>query len=225
MNQRFVSFKPLFHFVFILCQIAPFIATTGCARYIIPSEDFFNQAEITQNQMEASHHSLYQVIPRHRSQIQWYDIGHWTTWVLFGNDDDGIFGEMTNYRPDQSCCLLKALCWQCRNPLHNFCFYVIGSAYRRNSELDLLKIGQGKISSGDYRPVGCTVFPYKSSCFYLALHGGKPFISLRLAYTKNVKSEFYLGWRERGNFGIKFLPIKKTNCAPYALPLPKASDS
>lgn len=44
-------------------------------------------------QQTALSHWLYRFIPRHRSQIYWYDFGHWISWALFGNDDHGIFSE------------------------------------------------------------------------------------------------------------------------------------
>ena len=184
------------------CLACLLVLLTGCMKYKIPTESL-------PYPNESLDHPLYEIIPRHRCQLAWYDVGHWTSWMIFGNDDDGIFGEPANYHEKQSPGLKKALAWQLRNPLHNFCFYVIGSAQRQNSEFDLLKIGQGKVEGMQYRGSGQNNFPYESSCFYLALHGGKPFVSLRLVYTPKYRSEFYIGWRERGNFGIKLLPIKK----------------
>jgi len=154
-------------------------------------------------------HWLYQVIPRHRAQIQWYDLPHWTTWMLFGNDDDGIFGEKARYKPEIPPSFKKTLYWNCRNPLHNFCNYVIGSAHRTNSELTLLKIYPTKLEAFKYKPIGDTVFASKDTSFFLALHGGKPFVSLRIAYGQGCTSDFYFGWRCRGDFGIKCILYHK----------------
>lgn len=164
---------------------------------------------VVQNRQEASAHWLYQFIPRHRSQIRWYDLGHWTTWMLFGNDDDGIFGEFSKsgYRLNQDVCFSKALDWACRNPLHNFCFYVIGSAHRQNSEFTFVKLSRRHMDFFHYLPQGHTNFADTGTSFFVGLHGGKPFISLRLRYSPCWKSDFYIGWRERGNFGIKCLPL------------------
>jgi hypothetical protein len=109
-------------------------ACTSCMRY--------------KTEMDPEAHRLYQLIPPHRDVIVWYDVGHWCTWTLFGNDDDGIFGEgpCAHYRQDQPNDYAKALAWGCRNPLHNFCFYVIGSAYRKNSGFTVLRPGSGSSS-------------------------------------------------------------------------------
>jgi hypothetical protein len=99
--------------------------------------------------------------------------------------------------------------WWCRNPLHNFCYYVIGSADRCNSEFDILQIVDNKISGLHYRREGHKVFAGEGTSFYIALHGGKPFFSLRLCYLRRYKADFYIGWRERGNFGLKFAPFSR----------------
>lgn len=194
---------------------------TSCIRYRIDTENLFYEetnempSPHSDYQIEAHSHWLYQYVPRHRSQIAWYDLCHWTSWALFGNDDDGIFGEdsVRAYKCNQAASCAKAAQWNLRNPLHNFCFYVIGSAHRTNSELTLLKLAEGRLNALNYSPNPGVVFPSENSCFFLALHGGKPFISLRLRYSQNWRGDFYFGWRERGNFGIKFLPfcqIKRT---------------
>jgi hypothetical protein len=199
---------------------------TGCVPYKIPTETFIPppvaqpvDPKILTNYRQAAAHPLYQLVPRHRSQIHWYDIGHWISWTLFGNDDDGVFGENSPepYLPEKKIGLKKALRWTCRNPFHNFCFYVIGSAHRINSEFTLLKIDQREILCCTYKPKGETNFG-QGNAFYLGFHGWKPFISLQILYSPKHLGQFYMGWRERGNFGIKFLPFVKnktwlsTNC-------------
>lgn len=80
----------------------------------------------------------------------------------------------------------RHLFWLCRNPLHNFTFYVIGVA-----DKDCPRYGHYK--EHVFRPGGgwnFAVTQYK----IIPL----PFIS----YKGKVK--FYFGWREKGNFGIKF---------------------
>ncbi len=186
--------------LFRLVLTSIIILFSGCASYKIPPSEL---CETT------SEHWLYDVIPRHRSQIAWYDAGHWIAWSLLGNDDDGIFGEgpHANYKPEEPASVAKALKWEGRNPLHNFCFYLIGSAHRTNSEYTLLEVTPCHLKVGRYSPVAKTVFPTKNSCFYFGLHGGKPFLSFRLRWTRNKSTDFYFGWRERGNFGIKCVPI------------------
>lgn len=188
---------------------------SGCTSYKIKTESFLcfpsdNDPNAFEKKRQALEHPLYQIIPRHRCQIKWYDIGHWITWTLFGNDDDGIFGEESTakYRSHKKPSLSKALAWAARNPLHNFCFYVIGSAYRENSEITLISIAPPRARALTYRRQGHIVFAGKRTSFFLGLHGGKPFISLRLAYTQTIQSDFYIGWRCRGNFGIKCIFLK-----------------
>lgn len=169
------------------------------------------------NQQKASSHWLYRIIPRHRSQIFRYDLSHWLFWALFGNDDHGIFGEahLPLFKPEQPVCFQKALNWNFRNPLHNFCYYVIGSAGCQNDEFTILKINRKKIVFFKYDAIAHTVFGGRFTSFYFGFHNGKPLLSLRLAYGQQWKSDFYIGWRDRGNFGIKFLPLTKVSLAVW----------
>lgn len=205
---------------------------SGCASYKVSTQTFSSCAypcdprcedfheipecnleeEIGQkNKESALRHPLYQIIPRHRCQIRWFDLGHWMTWMLFGNDDDGIFGEepSASYRIDQPNHLGKAISWMIRNPLHNFCFYVIGSAHCRNSELTIIKMTPCQLCFLKYEKEAKTVFAGKGAGFFLGLHGWKPFVSMRLMYGPDAKSEAYLGWRCRGNFGAKLIPFTR----------------
>ncbi len=141
-----------------------------------------------------SQHWLYRLIPRERASIRWYEVGKWPLWMLFGNDDDGIFGErsgMPAYE-NRSASVGTAIRWWLRNPLHNFCFYVIGTADQANSRRILCQWSRREKRVLEPNP-----------CFLVALHGGKPFICIRWPYNAKRKGELYIGWRERGNFGIK----------------------
>jgi len=183
----------------------------GCAPYKVPT------TAVQQN--EETPHWLYNIIPRHRCQIKWYDLGHWTTWALLGNDDGGIFGEddPNPYHPCTPNSCRKALCWCARNPLHNFCYYLIGSAYCQNSELTLVEISRERRAVLTYYPLAWRNFASEDGAgFLVALHGWKPYVSLRLLYTPKYKGDFYFGWRDRGNFGIKFVPWTRTGekCYP-----------
>lgn len=198
---------------------------TGCASYRIPTAHFAQHSnrELSpveqENKEIALDHWLYCMVPRHRCQIQWFDVGHWCTWALFGNDDDGIFGEEAGYRSCRYTNGVKALAWGVRNPLHNFTFYVIGSAYCHNSSLTLLELSPQCFSLLYYTPEEGHTFASRDTSLYLALHGWKPFISLRLAYADERSADFYLGWRERGNFGAKCHPLAKRkplkNCTTH----------
>ena len=157
---------------------------------------------------EARCHWLYRYVPRHRCQIPWWDLPSWALWALVGNDDDGLFGEepTASFLPEQEPSFGKALQWAWRNPLHNFCFYVIGSADRRNDEWTLVRLTPDYKEVGVYRPRSTTVFPSSESCFYFAFHGGKPFVSWRIVWNRCYESRFYWGWRCKGNFGFRWNP-------------------
>ncbi len=99
----------------------------------------------------------------------------------FGNWDDpeppGWF------RPDRR---YRNRLWYVRNLLHNFMFYVVGIADQRF-------VRTGRYPGEVFSPQGgwnWAVCRYK--CLLL------PFVSFQKGDFK-----FYLGWRERGNFGVK----------------------
>jgi hypothetical protein len=77
--------------------------------------------------------------------------------------------------------------WYWRNPLHNFTFYVIGIA-------DKTFVRTGKYPARVFAPDGgwnWTMSKYK--CLRL------PFVSYQAG-----TFHFYVGWRNRGNFGFEF---------------------
>jgi hypothetical protein len=106
----------------------------------------------------------------------------WNPKFWFGNEDDPVPPD--EYRPNDKHRVSK---WYFRNPTHNFNFYVIGVAdktFRR----------AGRYPEQVFSPQdgwNWTVCKYR----WWRL----PFIS----YHKR-SFNFYLGWRERGNFGAKF---------------------
>lgn len=144
----------------------------------------------------------YSHAPRYYKEIEPSDFKSKCSWALFGNEDDGIYGEDADFLPNDPNDDTKARKWWVRNPLHNFCFYVIGSADKVNDEITLFRASQNGLSAFTYKPVGDTVFADKASSLFLGLHGKKPFFSLRIG-SRRRSFDFYLGWRERGNFGFK----------------------
>ncbi len=197
------------------------ISLNSCASYKKQTTEFETHSEI---QKKAHAHWLYLVIPKHRSQIRWWDLPHWATWALFGNEDDSIFAEepSSGYESESEPGLTRALAWQLRNPFHNLFFYVIGSADRENSELALLRYGDEGLEAFKYRKQGGDVFAGKKTSFLIALHGWKPFISLRIDYGRRLDT--YIGWRERGNFGLKFNPAKVNKSASASEPVPPKTE-
>jgi hypothetical protein len=99
----------------------------------------------------------------------------------FGNLDEPVPPD--DYRPDDKRRVSK---WYWRNPTHNLTFYVIGltdKTFRR----------WGKYPDRISGPRGGWNF---AVCQYKLLR--LPFVSY-----KKKSFSFYLGWRERGNFGGK----------------------
>ena len=186
----------------------------GCCPYRMATSEVAACIEKSfRSERKAVHcHPIYAVVPRHRCQIYWFDLPHWVTWSLFGNDDDGVFGERANYRLGTPPTYSKAFCWWWRNSFHNFTFYVIGSAHRQNSQLIVLGLSSEGLRLFEYRPVGTHIHHGQGSSVLFAFHGGKPFLSMRLAHD-HYKGDFYVGWRKRGNFGIKFSPFgRRRHC-------------
>lgn len=206
MQGRIVS-----HFaIFILLQLL----LSGCASYRCPvsrvNRPLCADSVHKNNLSEASRSPLYRAIPRHRCQIKCYDVPHWTAWAVLGNDDDGIFGEHQRrpYKPEMRNTCRKALCWWARNPLHNFFHYVIGSAHRVNSEFTILNLNCHGVQSLCYTPTARRNFGCRGSSLFIALHGGKPYVALRIVYFNKYQTDIYLGWRKHGAFGFKLHPFK-----------------
>jgi hypothetical protein len=87
------------------------------------------------------------------------------------------------YRPDDKHRRLK---WSFRNPLHNFHFYVVGVADKTFSR-------SGKFPALNSDPRGGWDFEAARYKFIWL-----PFVSYH-----RPDFDFYFGWRNRGNFGVK----------------------
>lgn len=88
------------------------------------------------------------------------------------------------YRPHDAARSRK---WYCRNSLHNFTFYVIGIADKEFEH-------KGRFPGELFNPHGgwnWTVCRYH-------------WLRLPLISYQSRRVRFYVGWRTRGNFGIKF---------------------
>lgn len=198
----------------------------SCAPYRYPTHEYENQPVFKEQygedpnldyrstpelRQKAYHHPLYKVIPIHRSQLYWYDLPRWITWALFGNDDSGVFGESPiGYYSDteDEIGYKRAGKWMLRNPLHNFTFYVIGFAHSPpKCETALLSYDSEKLLFLESSSPSRTVFAGPKTSFFIGFHGILPFISLRLRHAR--QTDIYMGWREKGNFGLKFVPYKK----------------
>lgn len=103
-------------------------------------------------------------------------------WALFGNEDDGYYGDDT-WRAGRPKTLVLGVKWWLRNPAHNWCFYVIGFA-------DYDHYFEGEKDWG--------VDPGFS--FHWCYREGKTKFPL-LSYV-GKKRGWYIGWRPYGSFGI-----------------------
>ncbi len=114
-----------------------------------------------------------------RPKIHFYNKLNPLWW--FKNSDDPKPPEW--YRPDEK---HRSFKWNLRNPMHNFNFYVIGVANKKFSR-------SGKFPEKNSDPRGGWDFEAARYKFiwlpYLSYH--------------RSKFDFYFGWRNRGNFGIK----------------------
>jgi hypothetical protein len=121
----------------------------------------------------------------------------------FKNSDEPVPPKW--YQPDDRHRVLK---WHCRNPFHNFDNYVIGVA-------DKEFVRSGRYPDRNSSPHGGWDFAVARRKLVLL-----PFISWQRG-----SFNFYFGWREHGNFGIKFNfstpPGKATNEVSQPRPPPK----
>ena len=117
----------------------------------------------------------------HEPKVQIKSGRKWNPVFWFGNEDEPIPPE--DYRPDDPNRRRK---WYFRNPCHNFTFYVIGIA---DEEFDQTGCYPGEVfnPNGGWNWTVC-----RHNCWRL------PFLSYRRG-----GFQFYCGWRERGNFGMK----------------------
>jgi len=99
----------------------------------------------------------------------------------FGNVDEPRAPDW--YRPDGSC---RNFMWYLRNPFENFSNYVIGVADKKTTRYGVHPDVNGNPNGGWNFAVT------RRRIVYL------PFIDY-----KRHRFEFYFGWRERGNFGMK----------------------
>ena len=112
-------------------------------------------------------------------KIHFYDKLNPVWWME--NSDEPVPPEW--YKPEDKHRVMK---WHFRNPFHNFDFYVIGVA-------DKKFVRSGKYPGRNSSPHGGWDFEVARRKLALL-----PFISYQRG-----GFNFYFGWRERGNFGIK----------------------
>lgn len=130
-------------------------------------------------------HSVCMLPKVHEPPIRWYDKINPLWW--FGNVEEPVAPSW--YKPGDP---LRNIKWYFRNPLTNLSYFVIGVADKR-----IVRSGRYPTEVGNP-------------------HGGWNFAVTRRRILflpfwdyKNRRMEFYFGWRERGNFGIKLIFHRK----------------
>lgn len=145
-------------------------------------------------------HWLYKIIPFGKENVKWYN---WFFWAFFGNDDDGIFGENSEFFfpiwNKSKTTPWVALKWWFRNPFHNFVrytlerkhdtqFYVI--SYTKERGWKFWFRDTARLWSSEQKQFEISVNP-----FLISMRGF-------------LKFEFYLGWKPDGAFGAA---LRKSN--------------
>ena len=157
--------------------IAMLFVLAGCATSAGSGPQQQSREGVTNVATAPTATAIHTNVPRHRFKTtQKLNPVFW-----FGNADDPVPPPW--YRPDDPKRLRR---WYWRNSCHNFTFYVMGIA-----DKDFTRVGCRP--NVVFNPEGgwnWTVCRYK--CVRL------PCIS----YQRN-DFKFYIGWRERGNFGVK----------------------
>lgn len=187
--------------------------SSGCASYKVSTPDYAQQnpnkyASTDTNSLlrtNAKQHFLYHVVPLSSEQIKPYDIGHWITWNLFGNENNGIFGEDCNKPYSTNINAKTFLSWTTRNPSSNFTKYTLGKRTEKRNTFIILKANEEfHFLHKDKDPC---IFGKTKASFNLVLNHYKPFISLKFPVFPKRRFDFYFGWRPDNTFGIKLRPF------------------
>ena len=157
-------------------------------------------------------HWLYDYVPKVRAEAKgWRKL----LWAIFGNDDDGLFGEVAHRswreRWGSEASFKRAFLWWVRNPLHNFTFFVIGSADREHhTHYRILFISRNAFKGPKYFDSPGRIWGEEGiSSLWIALHDNKPFFSLRLKIPfMDRYFTTYVGARTKGTWGAA-IRIKK----------------
>jgi hypothetical protein len=173
---------------------------SSCASYRVATRAYGPKAQdpFYEVRKRAVASPIYRCVPRKSEQLRPVD-ARWLTWALAGNQDDGIFGEDAGKNPYSTNINFRTyLSWSIvRNPLHNFNFYVIGSAaWKRHYDLALFSLGGTKparaFANTAQRKPGD--HPY----FETGFNDFKPYLKLQ-----PWRADLFFGWRGNGSFEIK----------------------
>ena len=140
-------------------------------------------------------HTVAMPATTNHPSIHWYAKSNPIWWL--GNADDTT--PPSWYEPGNS---LRTVMWYVRNPFHNFDYYIIGVADKNTHRSGRYPALVGNPDCGWNFAVTRWKFLYF------------PFVDYK---SKSNRFEFYFGWREKGDFGIKATYRRH----PIDVPLPK----
>ncbi|VVB80153.1 Uncharacterised protein [uncultured archaeon] len=187
--------------------------SSGCASYKVSTPDYIRpdfQEYLTDYQNDslrdkAKEHFLYRVVPLSSEQIKPYDVGHWITWNLFGNENNGIFGEDCKKPYSSNINTWTFLRWQARNPASNLCKYTLGKRTEERNGFAILRANDKfLVLHKDKDPC---IFSSTKASFNLSLNHCKPFLAFKFPVFPNRRFDFYFGWRPDNTFGMKLRPF------------------
>lgn len=186
---------------------------SGCASYKVNTPDYVrpNFREYLTDYKndsirdEAKEHYLYKLVPLSSEQIKPYDLGHWITWNLFGNENNGIFGEDCKKPYSENINTWTFVKWTARNPASNFCKYTLGKRKEEDNSFAILRLNDKFLfMHKDEEPC---IFSKSAASFNFAVNHYKPFISFKFPVYPGRRFDFYFGWRPDNTFGIKLRPF------------------
>lgn len=147
-------------------------------------------------------HWLYKIIPFGKENVKWYN---WPLWAFFGNDNDGIFGERSEFFfpawNDSKTTPWVAVKWWFRNPFHNFVRFTLErkhdtqyyvAQYTSENGWKFLFRDKADLWNTENKQISLSVDP-----FLVAARGLLGF-------------EMYLGWKPDGAFGAAFRVTNST---------------
>lgn len=189
------------------------VFSSGCASYKVSTPNYIRpnfQEYLTDYHNDslrdkAKEHFLYRIVPLSSEQIKPYDVGHWITWNLLGNENNGIFGEDCKRPYSQEINTLTFLRWQLRNPASNFCKYTLGKRTEERNGFAILRVNdEFLLLQKDDNPC---IFSTAKASVNLSFNHYKPFLAFKFPVFPNRRFDFYFGWRPDNTFGFKLRPF------------------
>lgn len=142
-------------------------------------------------------HWLHRIVPDSYEDARWWQLPFW---MLFGNDEGGIFGERDPYHTvlgnPVSYSFVGFLKWWARNPLHNVFWHVLRWDCGDNA---LVLYASDKTGSRWWFRGNQATWLVDNPDRQIYIRLLAPFVSYR-----GTSWEFYAGWRIHGALGFAF---------------------